>query len=169
MRTLPLGRALLVVAFILSLPLVVTASGGNAQENASALLGVTTDGPLGPFLMDAAGLPLYVRDVDSAAAVACDEACASIWPPYLVTSLPSAADQQVREDWIGLIRLDDGRLQVSYRGRPLHRHAREVDGRGPAAVDQHVRTLGQAISDEWGHWLLMTPQGEPLERLLPGL
>jgi hypothetical protein len=45
-------------------------------------------------------------------------------------------------------------MQVTYNGHPLYYYVRDL---GPG------RTTGQHVSDAWGEWYLVTPQGAPLD------
>jgi predicted lipoprotein with Yx(FWY)xxD motif len=69
------------------------------------------------LLTDAAGLTLYTFDNDATTPgkSACINACLSMWTPLFA---PAGAKAQGDH---ALITRDDGRLQWTYKGRPLYR------------------------------------------------
>ncbi|HEX3846837.1 MAG TPA: hypothetical protein VHV81_05605 [Steroidobacteraceae bacterium] len=77
---------------------------------------------------DARGMTLYYRDP----AGACIDDCARAWPPA-----PAPAGAAAQGDWSPVAR-DDGTRQWAYRGRPLHRYAKDSkvgDSSGDGADD----------------------------------
>ncbi len=82
------------------------------------------------------GFTLYVFDSDlGTAGSACNDGCATSWPPVLVTdgtvsSIPG----------LGTITRDDSSIQATYNGRPLYFFAGDT-----AAGD----TNGQGVNDVW--------------------
>lgn len=123
----------------------------------AVVLTTAVENVLGPFVADADGRALYLRETHGDGPALCDDACARTWPPLLASGgAPTAGDPQVRAELIGTVRRPDGSLQVTYGGHPLHLY---VLDRGDD------RAMGQAVHDEWGGWYLVTPAGEKLERL----
>ncbi|WP_112663016.1 COG4315 family predicted lipoprotein [Microvirga flavescens] len=73
----------------------------------------------GKALVDAKGMTLYVFDKDSAGKSACNDACATNWPP-----LKAAADAKASGDW-SVITRDDGAKQWAYKGKPVYTWAKD--------------------------------------------
>jgi len=80
---------------------------------------------LGAVLTTAAGKTLYAFSLDTAGTSTCTGACATAWPPLLLTlgnpvappGLPGA---------LGTITRSDGTRQVTYKGQPLYTFARDA-------------------------------------------
>ena len=53
----------------------------------------------------------------------------------------------------GVITRADGTTQMSYNGHPLYHYVGDT-ARGD--------TTGHDLRDDWGHWSLLTPQGQPV-------
>ena len=60
----------------------------------------------------------------------------------------------MREDLIGTIERRDGQRQVTYDGHALYYYSQD---------QQPGRTSGQDLTDRWGEWYLVTPEGQHLE------
>jgi predicted lipoprotein with Yx(FWY)xxD motif len=109
--------------------------------------------PYGRALVDRRGFALYRFTHDRSETSTCYAACAASWPPYLVSKRPSAAGPGADVRLLGAVRRADGRLQVTYAGRPLYyyvgdRHPREV--------------LCQAVTEYGGTWYVVAPDGSPI-------
>ena len=103
----------------------------------------------GPILFDGKGFALYAFTKDPKRRSVCSGACAAAWPPYIVRSAPRAA-AGVRRALLGTTRRADGKLQVTYAGRPLYYY---VADRSPCQI------LCQNISEFGGLWLVARPNG----------
>jgi predicted lipoprotein with Yx(FWY)xxD motif len=112
---------------------------------------VVQDSEFGRILFDANGQVVYVFEIDGRNRSACTSAeCAKAWPPVLTREPPSAgagADKSL----LGTIRRGDGRLQVTYNGRPLYFYEHE----SPGEIKCHNVNL------HGGLWWVVTPRGEP--------
>ena len=112
---------------------------------------VVKDSELGRVLFDANGQVVYVFEIDGRNRSGCTSAaCVKAWPPVLTREPPSAgagADKSL----LGTIRRDDGRLQVTYNGRPLYFYEHE----SPGEIKCHNVDL------HGGLWWVVTPRGEP--------
>src|SRR3954466_6952274 len=73
----------------------------------------------GQILFDGKGFVLYAFTKDPRSRSACYGACATAWPPYIVKSAPRAA-AGAKRSLLGTNRRRDGKLQVTYAGRPLY-------------------------------------------------
>ena len=104
------------------------------------LVKATSDAALGDFLVDADGLTLYIFSPDPPNASVCTGGCLAAWPPLLVDAGVTPAAGLDAPGALGVITLDDGSRQVTYRSRPLYYFARDE-----AAGD----TKGQSLNDIW--------------------
>lgn len=110
----------------------------------------------GMHLADADGRALYLLKADAENASSCHDACAEAWPPFLASDgNPPAMGPAVQESLIGTVKRQLGAMQVTYNGHPLYYYAKD---REPG--DAH----GQDVTDEWGEWYLVTPEGDALEK-----
>jgi predicted lipoprotein with Yx(FWY)xxD motif len=103
----------------------------------------------GRVLFDRRGFVLYAFTKDPARRSVCSGACAAAWPPYVVKSKPKAG-RGVRAALLGTTRRSDGRLQVTYGGKPLYYY---VGDRSPGQI------LCQNVSEYGGLWLVIRPSG----------
>ena len=148
----------------------VVATEGNATEapavtEAPATSGVPVTGEatvnvselaeVGSFLVDGDGSALYtfMNDTPDSGTSACTGECAEDWPP-LVSQGEPVAGEGVDETLLGTITRDDGTIQVTYNGRPLHRFEGDT---APGDIS------GQGLEDEFGQWFLVSPTGEPIQ------
>ena len=104
----------------------------------------------GRALVDRRGFALYLFTHDRSADSTCYSACAAAWPPYVVATRPARGG---RANLVGSVRRRDGRLQVTYAGRPLYYY---VGDRRPGEV------LCQAVSEYGGTWYIVSPDGRAI-------
>lgn len=105
----------------------------------------------GRVLFDANGQVVYAFENDRPNRSACTSAeCVEAWPPVL-TRKPPTAGGGVDAGRLGTIRRGDGKLQVTYNGRPLYFYEHE----GPGEIRCHNVNL------HGGLWWVVTPAGEP--------
>ncbi len=103
----------------------------------------------GPVLFDGRGYVLYAFTRDPRGRSVCTGACAAAWPPYVVRQAPRAG-AGTKRSLLGTTRRKDGRLQVTYAGRPLYYY---VGDRQPGQI------LCQNVSEFGGLWLVARPNG----------
>ena len=103
----------------------------------------------GRILFDGRGFVLYGFTKDPRGRSVCSGACAAAWPPYVVRKAPRAG-AGVKGSLLGTTRRADGRLQVTYNGRPLYYY---VGDRAPGQI------LCQNVSEFGGLWLVARPNG----------
>jgi predicted lipoprotein with Yx(FWY)xxD motif len=72
----------------------------------------------------------------------------------MVDAEPAAGDD-LDASLLGTITRDDGSTQATYNGWPLYLYA------GDTAPGD---TTGQGITDEYGLWYLIGPDGEPIQQ-----
>ena len=107
----------------------------------------------GDVLFDANGQVVYVFEIDRPNRSNCtSEECVKAWPPVL-TQEPPSAGAGVNERLLGTIRRGEGRLQVTYNGRPLYFYEHE----GPSEIRCHNVDL------HGGLWWVVTPSGKPVD------
>ncbi|HEY5143177.1 MAG TPA: hypothetical protein VII98_06720 [Solirubrobacteraceae bacterium] len=102
----------------------------------------------GTILVDGSGRTLYLFTADRGKTSRCYGACARTWPVADAKGAPRAG-AGVRRSLIGRTRRSDGRLQVTYRGRPLYYFVNEPAG----------RVLCQNADEFGGLWLVVRPDG----------
>jgi predicted lipoprotein with Yx(FWY)xxD motif len=103
----------------------------------------------GRILVDRGGYALYAFTKDGRGPSRCYGACAQAWPPLIVPRRPHAI-RGARSSLIGVTRRADGRLQATYRGRPLYYY---VADRRPGQV------LCQNVVEFGGRWLVLRANG----------
>jgi predicted lipoprotein with Yx(FWY)xxD motif len=122
-----------------------------AMSSTSADRGTVTAGSsrFGRILYDGRGFVLYAFTRDPRRRSVCSGACAAAWPPYLVAKAPKAGPG-VKRSLLGSIRRPNGKIQVTYAGRPLYYY---VGDRAPRQI------LCQNVSEFGGLWLVARPNG----------
>jgi predicted lipoprotein with Yx(FWY)xxD motif len=124
-----------------------TSVAANRMQAAPRL--AVSSSPFGKILFDGRRRAIYAFTRDGRGRSRCYGACASAWPPFLVTRRP-VAGTGVRRALIGTRRRSDGRLQVTYAGRPLYFY---VGDRRPGQV------LCQNADEYGGTWLVVRGSG----------
>ncbi|MET1072118.1 MAG: hypothetical protein ABWY11_05675, partial [Umezawaea sp.] len=106
-------------------------------------------GELSPVVINGAGLTLYRFDKDTAnpSKATCNGDCAATWPPVTVAPGGKIFFAGVKKDDIDTVARDDGRLQVTIKGWPVYRFAKDT---------KPGDTLGQGVG---GTWFGITPDG----------
>ena len=99
------------LAAALAAVLASAAAGALAQSGLKKADGV---------LVNAAGMTVYTFDKDTAGAgkSACNEGCATMWPPVPVV------DERVASPY-SVVTRDDGAKQLAYKGKPLYLFAKD--------------------------------------------
>ena len=115
---------------------------------AQVALTVEESQQFGEYLADAEGRPLYVYEQDSEGQSSCYDACAENWPPLTADAgMPSVDDPSIDPAQLGTIQRDDGKMQVTYEGKPLYYYA-EDQGTGEPTGEQGDWALAEAGSTE---------------------
>lgn len=112
---------------------------------------VLGDSEFGDMLYDGSRQAIYVFENDGEDETVCYGECAEAWPPVFTKGEPRAGDG-VDDDLLGTLERRDGRLQVTYAGRPLYYYAHE----GPGEVRCHNVDLNGGL------WWVVGADGEPL-------
>jgi predicted lipoprotein with Yx(FWY)xxD motif/plastocyanin len=106
-----------------------------------------TDAKLGDYLTGPNGLTLYVFTKDTGGTSACTGACATSWPPFVLSSGATAQAGTGVTGTFATITRADGTTQVTYMGAPLYyfakdRYAGDVTGQGVGGVWFVAATAG---------------------------
>jgi len=104
----------------------------------------------GRVLFDGRGFALYAFTRDPRGRSACYGACATAWPPYFAKGRLSAG-AGVTRSLLGTTRRRDGKLQVTYAGKPLYYY---VGDRSPGQI------FCQNVDEFGGLWLVVRPNGK---------
>jgi predicted lipoprotein with Yx(FWY)xxD motif len=141
-------RTLVVITALAAVAALVGPGAGNASPDAAS---VTVHGSrYGQILFDGRGFALYAFTHDRRNRSTCSGACAKAWPPFLVDRAPAAA-AGARRPLLGTTRRADGRLQVTYAGRPLYYYIGDTK---PGQI------LCQNVVEFGGTWLVVSPGGK---------
>jgi predicted lipoprotein with Yx(FWY)xxD motif len=106
------------------------------------------DSEFGEMLFDSRKQAIYIFENDSKGKTVCYGECAEAWPPVLTKGEPRAGDG-VNASLLGTVKRRDGKLQVTYAGKPLYLYSHE----GPGEVRCHNVDLNG------GFWWVIGPDG----------
>ena len=126
-------------------------SDDTAFEKESGGTGTTItvgDSDFGSMLFDSSKRAIYVFENDRNGGTVCYGTCAEAWPPVLTDGEPRPG-KRVKASLLGTVKRRDGRVQVTYAGKPLYFYAHE----GPREVKC------QNVSEFGGLWLVVRPNG----------
>lgn len=118
---------------------------------AATTIGVT-DSDYGPILADGTGLAVYRFDKETSRRPRCYGACAKAWPPVYTTDAP-VAGTGAKPGLLGTVRRRDGRLQVTYRNRPLYFYEFDTPG----------NVLCHDVDEFGGLWQVVRRSGRPVD------
>ncbi|MFC5800744.1 hypothetical protein [Streptomyces formicae] len=106
-------------------------------------------GGLNPVVVNGAGFTLYRFDKDTAnpSMSNCNGECATTWPPVVVAPGGRIFIDGVKKSDVGVVKRDDGNLQVTIGGWPVYRFSKDLE---PGD------TNGQGVG---GTWFGVTPDG----------
>ncbi len=124
------------------------AAASNTSSSASATVRVANS-CLGSILVDSSGRTVYLFKADVGSTSACSGACATAWPPLLVTAKPTAGGQLTASK-LGTITRSDGTQQVTYNGHPLYTFVNDT---------KPGQTTGQGVTAFGAAWFALTPSG----------
>ena len=108
-----------------------------ATTSANALIMTKTDSVKGAYLTDAKGMTLYVFDKDTKGISNCTGSCATLWPPYTVSSGSASATMPAN---VTTLKRSDGSMQYAWKGMPLYYYAKDT---------KPGDTLGDGIGGVW--------------------
>ena len=113
---------------------------------------VVADSRYGKILIDAGGRTLYLFTADREADSTCYNACATTWPPLLVSASPTAGPGLTQSLVAVGVRTDNTR-QIVYNGHPLYTY---VGDRTPGEIKC------QAAVEFGGGWFVVDVQGNQI-------
>lgn len=121
---------------------------------AAATLTTATKAPYGTYLVDGAGRALYILEGERmpGGVHRCMGDCLAVWPP-LMSPVPVRVGSGVDPVRIGSMTMHSRVPHVTYGGWPLYYYVRD---RRPGD------TTGQHVTDRWGTWHLLSPNGVPI-------
>ena len=130
---------------------IATALLAGAHPAAAAGTRITVSASeFGPMLWGPKRQAIYVFQRDGFKRSRCSGQCAQAWPPVYTAGKPLAG-KGARRLLLGTIRRGDGRLQVTYRGRPLYFYVGEK---------QAGQILCQNVAEFGGLWLVVRASGK---------
>jgi predicted lipoprotein with Yx(FWY)xxD motif len=103
---------------------------------------------LGKILVNSKGRTLYVFQADSGTTSACNDACATNWPP-LENATPKAG-KGAKVSLVSTATRSDGKPQVIYNGHPLYTFSGDKKA---------GNTNGQGVNAFGGLWYVLSPTG----------
>jgi predicted lipoprotein with Yx(FWY)xxD motif len=124
------------------------------EDGATPRKGTTVklaDSDFGRMLFDSQEQAIYIFERDERNKSNCYGECADAWPPVFTKGEPQAGDG-VNASLLGTTKRRDGKLQVTYDGKPLYYYAHE--GRGEVKC-HNVNLNG-------GFWWVIGADGERL-------
>ena len=118
-RTATIPKLLVLVVMAAALVAAFAAQSGTAMSKSKQVVVRTAINPTlhTKVLVNRKGLTLYSLSVETRGRFICaDQSCLSLWKPLVVPkgTTPTGALH------LGTVRRPDGRIQVSYRGRPVY-------------------------------------------------
>jgi predicted lipoprotein with Yx(FWY)xxD motif len=125
-----------------------TAETNDAAKDAAGTRITLGDSEFGSMLFGPRAQAIYIFENDPKGETVCYGECAAAWPPVFTDGEPTAG-KGVREGLLGTVKRRDGRLQVTYAGKPLYFYAHE----GPGEVRCHNVDLNG------GFWWVVGPDG----------
>lgn len=125
------------------------AKAGKAKSEAKGATIALGNSPFGSMLFDSNKRAIYIFEKDPRGETACYGECAEAWPPVYTDGKPRAG-KGVKDSLLGTVKRRDGRLQVSYAGKPLYLYAHE----GPGEVRCHNVNLNGGL------WWVVGPDGK---------
>jgi predicted lipoprotein with Yx(FWY)xxD motif len=118
-----------------------------AGVSGPAKLAISEQAALGRFLVDEAGLTLYLYTKDTPGTSNCYDKCAQAWPPLYTKGLP-VAGAGVDAALLGTTQRKDGAEQVTYNGWPLYYYVKDLK-----AGDVTGQDVGKV-------WYVISPEGK---------
>ncbi len=118
----------------------------SAAAGGGAVVLATSSGPVGDYLTGADGKTLYIFTKDTPNTSVCVDACATKWPPLIVTGDAPAAPAGVTGA-LSVIDRPDGSKQLALNGSPLYYYQPDTK-----AGD----TTGEGVG---GVWFVARPDG----------
>jgi predicted lipoprotein with Yx(FWY)xxD motif len=151
MPSIKLFAALVASMALASIVAAFAFAGGSATGTATVAVAKTR---LGSILVDGKGITLYDFVKDKGTTSTCYGSCATYWPPLLTKGKPIAV-RGARASLLGTSKRKDGKLEVTYAGRPLYYW---IGDKKPG------QTTGQGIDQFGAPWWVLSPAGKEIHR-----
>jgi predicted lipoprotein with Yx(FWY)xxD motif len=122
-----------------------------ATASSSATVKAAQNAKYGSLIVNSSGRTLYHLTSETKGAIKCTGACATLWPPLLVSgSAKPTAGAGLTAAKLGTIKRPGGQIQVTYNGLPLYRYSPdkksgEVLGEGVDGVWFAVSSAGKIV------------------------
>lgn len=126
-------------------------SDGAVMEKGDGTKVAVAGSEFGDMLFGPEKQAIYIFENDPKDETVCYGECAEAWPPVFTTGKP-VAGEGVDASLLGTVERRDGKLQVTYAGKPLYYYAHE----GPGEVRCHNVNLNG------GFWWVVGPDGKRL-------
>jgi predicted lipoprotein with Yx(FWY)xxD motif len=120
---------------------------GNGQSTGTRVFAAGSE--FGKMIFGPNRQAIYIFENDAAGRSNCYGECAADWPPVFTPDAPRAGPG-VDASLLGTTKRRDGRLQVTYAGKPLYYYAHEAPG--------EVRCHNVDLNG--GFWWVIGPDGE---------
>lgn len=142
--------ARVVLAALVSVLAALAVFGSAESTEAAARPALTAHRSVyGRVLFDGRGFAVYGFTADPKGHSVCTGACATAWPPYLVSGTLRPG-RGVSKALLGTIRRPDGKRQLTYAGRSLYFY---VGDRKPGQI------LCHGVTEFGGDWRVVRPNG----------
>jgi predicted lipoprotein with Yx(FWY)xxD motif len=142
-------RTLTVLTAFVALVALAAPTATMAEPTAARSTLTAKSSRFGNVVFDGRGYVLYAFTRDRRGGRStCYGACATAWPPYIVSARPKAGRGVTGR--LGVTRRRDGRLQGTLDGRPLYYY---IGDRSPGQI------LCQNVDEFGGLWLVVRPSG----------
>ena len=143
-------RAFAFALAVAALAAAVTAPAAMSTHNASPTLQVKSS-RFGKLIFDGRGFVLYAFTRDKVGGKStCYGDCATAWPPYILEGKRFVAPG-LKQTLLGTTKRRDGKLQVTYAGRPLYYYRGDTK---PGYI------LCQDVFEYGGRWLVVASTGK---------
>ncbi|MCH6160370.1 COG4315 family predicted lipoprotein [Streptomyces marispadix] len=126
---------------------------GESSTKAKTVTARSTD--LGKVLAGGQEKTLYLFEKDKGPKSTCAGGCAQAWPPMIVKGKPVAGSGGVKKGLLGTSRRDDGKTQVTYKGRPLYYFQGD---------QKSSQTNGQGLDQFGAKWYALAPDGKAVKK-----
>lgn len=138
--------ALIAIAGLAAAAALVGTAAGASSARPTVAVGSSS---FGSILFDGRGFALYAFTRDTRKHSNCYGACAAAWPPYILRGSLKAG-KSTKRSLLGTTRRSDGKLQVTYAGRPLYYYVGDR---------QAGQVLCQNVVEYGGTWLVVRGSG----------
>jgi predicted lipoprotein with Yx(FWY)xxD motif len=124
----------------------------STDQSSAATVGVGQT-KLGRVLVNGHGRSVYLFEKDTRGTSKCYGACATYWPPLIVSGKPRAGSG-AKASLLGRTKRNDGRWQVTYKRHPLYTYAGDT---------KSGQTNGEGLDDFGAGWYLVSPSGAKID------